>query len=144
MSLPIGNAIAAAATILASAGVVIAWILSTQKKHEDRLNLLRNAMERGQSLDADLVNKVAPLSYTSSRAMNRKPLSAGQGLRVAGAIVIAFGIGFAVFGGFISLVDDRALFPMVGVGALFCCVGMGLFAASKFIRSESDAADIQA
>ena len=55
----IGYVIAVAAALLAVASVFIAFIISSQKRHQARLDLLRYAVERGMTLDVDLLNKIA-------------------------------------------------------------------------------------
>jgi hypothetical protein len=140
-SIPLGNAIAVAATLLALAGVFIAFILSSQKKHQARLDLLRYAVERGMTLDVELINKISFADAVRTGAVPRRP---GRGSLVAGILIIAYGVGFAVLASFIGAVDKSALIPMLGVAALFICFGVGFLIVSAILRRESNGADSKA
>jgi hypothetical protein len=124
--------------ILAIAAIFIVWIITSQRKQQARLDLLRNALERGVPLDVDLVNRVASPRAPGS---NVQPISPGQGTRVAGIVIIAFGAGFGIFACFIALVNSSGLYPMLGVAAMFCSVGVGLLIASKTIRNDRRGTD---
>ncbi|HEX3471288.1 MAG TPA: DUF6249 domain-containing protein [Silvibacterium sp.] len=131
--LAIGNAIAVAATLLAIAGVLIAIITSNQKKHRAKLDFLRAAMERGVELNAELIDKVM---HPNRTAAGRQPLSRGQGARTTGILVIAFGVGYAIFAFFISAIAPDARLPMLGVACMFGCVGIGLLVVSWVLQRE--------
>src|SRR5580692_4867326 len=108
----IGNAIAVAATLLAIAGVLIAIIISNQKKNQAKLDFLRCAMERGVVLDSELIDKVM---HPNRTAPGKWALPPGQGARVAGILVIAFGVGYAVLASFIAIVSPNPRLPMMRV-----------------------------
>ena len=127
-----GNAITAAAALLAVSGVLIAIIISIQKHKQAKLDLLRSAIERGDSLSPELIDKVM---RPKAGGVDRRPFPPGKGALVAGMSVIAFGVGYAVFSGFISLIAPSALFPMLGVSCLFLCIGIGLLVISRVLRS---------
>jgi hypothetical protein len=131
--IPLGNAIAVAATVLAIAGVLIALITSNQRTKHAKLDFLRNAMERGVTLDPQMIDNVM---RPNKSAAGKQPLPRGQGARVAGILVIAFGIGYVVFACLIALVAPTALLPMLGVACLFLCIGIGLLVVSKVLRSD--------
>ena len=140
-SIPLGSAIAIAAALLAVAGVFITFILSSQKKHQARLDLLRHAVERGMTLDVELIDKIARADAARTNAEPRRP---GRGSRVAGILIVAYGVGFALFACFIGTVDQSALIPMLGVAALFICFGVGFFIVSRMLRREAHDADPKA
>ena len=129
----IGNAIAVAATLLAIAGVLIAIIISNQKKNQAKLDFLRSAMERGVALDAELIDKVM---HPNRTAAGKRALPPGQGARVAGILVIAFGVGYAVLASFIAVISPDARLPMMGVACMMGCIGIGFLVVSKVLRSE--------
>lgn len=131
--IPIGNAIAVAAALLAIAGVLIAIITSNQKNKQAKLDLLRNAMEHGVALSPELIDKVM---HPNQGAAGKRALPRGQGACVAGILVIAFAVGYAILGFFIALDSPSARMPMLGVACLFLCVGVGLLVVSKVLRSE--------
>jgi hypothetical protein len=140
-SMPLGTAIAAAAAMLAVAGVVIAFILSSQKKHQARLDLLRYAVERGLTLDVELIGRIASADAPGSKSRMSRP---GRGSRVAGILITAYGVGFAIFAFFIGAVSRSALIPMLGVSTLFICVGVGFLIVSSTLRREATDADPEA
>ena len=140
-SIPLGNAIAVAAALLAVAGVFIVFILSSQKKHQARLDLLRYAVERGATLDVELIDKIARADATRTNAGPGRP---GRGSRLAGILIVAYGVGFAIFACFIGSIDNSALIPMLGVGALFVCFGVGFLIVSRMLRREASDADPKA
>jgi Domain of unknown function (DUF6249) len=137
-SMAIGNAIAVAATLLAIAGVLIAIITSTQKNNQAKLDFLRNAMERGVELNPELIDKVM---HPNKTAAGKRALPRGQGARVAGILVIAFGVGYAVFAFFIAVISPDARLPMLGVACMIGCIGIGLLVVSKVLRSEPSVTD---
>jgi hypothetical protein len=134
----VGNAIAVAATLLAIAGVLIAIITSNQKNSQAKLDFLRSAMERGAALNPELIDKVM---HPNRNPASKRPLARGQGAYVAGILVIAFGVGYAIFGFFISLIAPNARLPMLGVACLFGCIGIGLLVVSRALRSERGVTD---
>jgi hypothetical protein len=134
----IGNAIAVAATLLAIAGVLIAVVTSRRLRYQAKLDFLRTAMERGVPLDPESIDKVM---HPSRTAAAKRALPRGQGARVAGILTIAFGVGYAVFAGFIALVSPSALFPLLGVACLFIFVGIGLLVVSRVLRNEPGVTD---
>jgi hypothetical protein len=136
--LAIGNAIAVAATLLAIAGVLIAIIVSNQKNKQAKLDFLRSAMERGAPFDPELIDKVLRPNKTVAR---KQALPRGQGALVAGIIVIAFGVGYAILGSFIAMISPDARLPMLGLACLFACIGIGLLVVSKVLRRERNVTD---
>jgi hypothetical protein len=140
-SIPLGNAIAVAAALLAVAAVLIAFILSSQKKHQARLDLLRYAVERGMTLDVESIGKIAAVVAARTNAEVRRP---GLGSRVAGILVVSYGVGFALFACFIGAVSKDALIPMLGVATLLICLGVGFLIVSNMLRREANHADPKA
>jgi hypothetical protein len=139
-SIPLGNAIAVAAALLAVAGVFVVFIISSQKKYQARLDLLRYAVERGMTLDVELINKIARADVPKPGAGSRP----GRGSLVAGILILAYAVGFAVFACFIGATDRGALIPMLGVAALFMSFGIGLLIVSRTLRREARDTDPKA
>jgi Flp pilus assembly protein TadB len=140
-SIPFGTAIAVAAALLAVAGVFIAFIISSQKRHQARLDLLRYAVERGMTLDVELIDKVTRAVPARTTASPRHP---GRGARVAGILTVAYGVGFGLFACLIGSVSKSALVPMLGVAVLFLCLGIGLLLVSRTLRREAKDVDPRA
>jgi hypothetical protein len=127
--LAIENAIVVAATLLAIAGVLIASITAKQKNNQAKLDFLRSAMERGAEVNAELIDKVM---HPNRTAAGRRPLRRGQGARIAGILVIAFGVGYTIF-------DARL--PMLGVACLLGAIGIGLLLVSRVVRNDRSFSD---
>jgi len=134
----IGNAIAVAASLLAIAGVLIAIITSNQKNNQAKLDFLRNAVERGVELHPDLIDKIM---HPNRNAAGKQALPRGQGSLAAGILVIAFGVGYAIFACVIAIIAPSARLPMLGVACLFICIGIGLLVVSKVLRSKRSVMD---
>jgi len=134
----VGNAIAVAATFLAIAGVLIAIITSNQKNHQARLDFLRSAMDRGVELNPELIDKVM---HPNRNPAGKQALPRGEGARVAGIVVIAFGVGYALLASLIAIRFPDARLPMLGVACLFVCIGIGLLVVSRVLRSERSVTD---
>jgi Domain of unknown function (DUF6249) len=133
-----GTAIAVAATLLSISGVLIAIITSSQKRNQAKLDLLRSAIEHGTILTPELIDKVMHPERIARRGPALRP---GQGSRLAGILVIAFGAGYVVMAYFIGIASPSALLPMLGVACLFVFTGIGLLVVSRVLRSEHSAAD---
>ena len=136
--LAMGNGIAVAATLLAIAGVLIAIIIAKQKNNQAKLDLLRSAMERGVELNGELIDKVM---HPNRAATGRRPLPPGQGARMAGILVIAFGVGYAIFAFFIAAIAPDARLPMLGVACMLSAVGVGFLVVSRVLRKEHSVSD---
>jgi hypothetical protein len=122
------------------AGAIVAvafWIFLTAsaiagmkydfRKRQLAMDSLRAAIERGQSLDPAVVEKLL--------AQQRGPHADGlqdleQHLRIGGVITIAAGIGVLIAAFFVGLQFPIARLPMLGAGALAVCVGLGLLVAA--------------
>lgn len=130
-TISIANALTVVGILFSLAAVVIAIILTLQKRNQSRIELLRAAIERGTSLDDGSLTK---LLSSHPPAPPREPLPRGRGALVAGIIVISFGVGYGILGYCIFLIAPAALFPMMGIACLFCCCGMGLMIVSKALQ----------
>ena len=140
-SIPLGTAIAVAAALLAVAGVCIALILSAQKRHQARLDLLRYAVERGMTLDVELIGKLTQAEGAMPGGPGSWPRRPGRGARIAGVLTTAYGAGFAIFACLIGSTTRGALVPMLGVAALFLCMGVGFLIVARMLSREEKEAD---
>lgn len=118
----IGIAFWAFVTISAVAGIV-----SDYKRRKAAIEPLRLAIERGQALDPELVEKL--LGHDGHDA----PLDPAL-LQIGGIITIAAGAGVALFAVFLSRLFPQWLLPIVGLGVLAICVGVGLLVAARVLR----------
>jgi len=91
----------------------------------ERQRTLRAALERGQPIDPAVLQNLAA---KSERIRSPERLQGG------GVIVIAAGIGLAILGYFISHGspgDQDAQMPLLGVGAMVACIGVGMLVAAR-------------
>jgi hypothetical protein len=106
----------------------VSGIVADYKKRKAALAPLTAAIERGQQLDPALVERL----MAPEKDSGPNPLY----LRVGGIIVLAAGVGVLVLAFFISQVEPRALYPILGGGAVTVCVGVGLMVAARAIEAH--------
>jgi hypothetical protein len=121
---------------VAFAAIVIAYLFYLQKQHQSKLEFLQKALERGQTLDTEMLKELTAPALFPVKPKKSRPLH--QSLRVGGIITSAVGIGFSVFGYCLSFIDNKAFFALLGISALIVCVGIGQLVAGKSIaKAES-------
>ena len=96
------------------------------RKKQLAIEAVKFAIEHGQPMDAAVLDRLLSPDKSSGNGAQR-------GLVVGGIIVLAFAVGLGVLAFFISLVDQRALFPMLGAACLLLCIGAGLVIAGRFL-----------
>jgi hypothetical protein len=102
----------------------VAGVVGEYKKRQLAYQALRAALERGQSLDPAVVDR---LMAPEPRPESINPLH----LRIGGIMTIASGIGVAG----LSFFDPGSLgavghLPLLGLGGVALCVGVGLLIAA--------------
>jgi hypothetical protein len=130
-------------TIVSVVGTIAGSIVRTTKKKAE-LELIRLVIEKGQTLDPELLDKLMPVK---ARANAPTPEEISTGLQIGGIMGFAFAVGLVVLGYFLSGIADAnpKTFPALqGAGGLFFCLSVGLFVASKVVRSKSKSADNRA
>ena len=126
------GAIAAVAfwTFVAIVVVATAWKEFALKRETERT--IRTAIEKGQQLDAGLVEKMLKPRRSRDR----------DGLVIGGAVCLAVGLGMPVMGYFISLGgDNEAVYPMAGVGVLMAMIGISLLVARRFVSKSGTSSE---
>ena len=115
---------------LASLGfwVFLAFVVAAQTWRKVTLRreahaTIRLAIEKGQVLDPLLVERLLR--------------TRGDDLSRPAAVFISMGIGFPALGYFISRTDQDALYPFLGIGALFLMMGLA-FAVLWALSAKSD------
>ena len=109
--------------------VSVGGMLFNYLSRRDMQKTLQIAMQRGETLDPALIEKVMGESV-------QKPGNMRRDLAIGGIVTLFAGIGVGVGGYFISLQAPEALMPMIGAGAIAAVVGLGLFVASRFVARE--------
>jgi hypothetical protein len=108
----------------------VAGIVADYKKRGLALEPLRAAIERGQQLDPQLIERLmAPDRHD-------EPLNPLY-LKVAGIVTIAAGVGVAVLSFFVSQVAPISFYPVLGAGIVAVCVGVGLLVAARVVESHN-------
>jgi hypothetical protein len=108
----------------------VAGIVADYKKRGLALEPLRAAIERGQQLDPQLVER---LMAPDRHGEPLNPLY----LKVGGIVTIAAGIGVAVLSFFVSQVAPISFYPVMGGGLVAVCVGVGLVIAARVVESHN-------
>jgi hypothetical protein len=104
----------------------VAGIVGEYKKRQLSIEPLRAAIEKGQQLDPNVVERL--MAPAHREGIN--PLA----LWVAGVIVIASGVGVALLAFFLAHIAPLAFWPVLGGGVLALCVGVGLVIAARIAQ----------
>jgi hypothetical protein len=114
-------------TVTAVSGLVFEY-----KKRGLELEPLRAAIERGQQLDPAIIERLMQRDRQSSEL---EPLH----FRVGGIMTIAGGIGFGLLSLVIGRLAEKAFLPLLGVGGVALCVGIGLLITAGVIERQPKA-----
>jgi hypothetical protein len=123
-----GIAVVAVFFWLVIGGVAIAGIIHEYRKRELALQPLRTAIEHGQQLDPEIINRLL------GKDEQPEPLDPRL-LQVGGIITVASGLGVGVLSIFVALVFPPYHWLVLGIGLLAVCVGVGLLIAGRALRS---------
>ena len=126
MSVDISAAVAAASFWAFVAVCVVAGALSSIFRHRETQKTIRQAMEHGQSLDPDTLERLLQ--------SNRPPKASRGGFLFGGIMLLAMGGGIAVMGWFASRTDPGVLNQGLGVGSLVGLLGVGLLVVGLVTR----------
>lgn len=103
------------------AAVVVGGMWYAAREKETEHETLRRMIESGKPVDEKMMEKVLGGSSETHRD-----------LRIGAYIVLAAAPGLAILGFFISLIEEKALYPLLGVAGLVAFVGIGLYVAANF------------
>ena len=104
--------------------IVVAGIWDNIRKREAQHETLRRAIESGQPLDDELVDKL--LAITSGNK------NLARDLKVSALILAFIAPGMALLGWFLSISGEPELFMvLLGVGALIGAIAIGLAVAAS-------------
>jgi hypothetical protein len=127
--MPFGPFSAAVALFAFLAVSAVAGIVGDYKKRKLALEPLRAAIERGQPLDPQIVERL----MAPERAEGLNPTH----LRTGGIITTSVGVGLAVLAPFIAQSESLAFYPLLGSGALVVCIGLGLIIAARSLERHA-------
>jgi hypothetical protein len=111
----------------------VAGIVGDYKKRRAALEPLRAAIERGQTLDPSVIERLMAPEPRDDRLNTVH-------LRVGGVITIASGIGVAIFSLFLGVFAPLAKLPLLGLGCVAICVGLGLIVAARVAERHQQTA----
>jgi len=114
---------------LAVAVAAVAGIVADYKKRGLAIEPLRAAIERGQPLDPQLVER---LMAPESRDERLNPLY----LKVGGIITIASGVGVAILAFLLAQLVPVAFYPVLGAAAVATCTGVGLLISARVAEGQ--------
>lgn len=104
----------------------VASIVADYKKRQLALEPLRAAIEKGQQLDPNIVERLmAPAHNGGVNA---------AGLWVWGIIIISAGVGTAILAFMLAHVASEAFWPVLGGGMVAICIGTGLVIAARIVQ----------
>jgi len=106
----------------------VAGIISEYKKRQMELEPLRTAIERGQQLDPAIIERLMAREAYQNQEID--PVH----LRVGGIICIAAGIGLALLSPTVQVALPMWVFPLLGIGVLAVCVGIGLLVSARVVE----------
>ncbi len=90
-------------------------------------------MEHGAQIDAVLLDRL--LSHQKHADAQEQAVDPRL-LKIGGIITIAAGIGLLPLGLFIRQVHELAVYPIMGIGVLAICVGIGLLISARVMARE--------
>lgn len=114
--------------------VVVAGVWKEIAIRRDTQTTIRLAIEKGQSLDPALVEKLL-----------RPGGSPAAGVLTGGAVLVAIGLGLPSLGAMLSLGGRQGVvYPLTGAGMLVLLVGVALLLVWRFQRQTQLVADVRA
>jgi hypothetical protein len=106
----------------------VAGIVADYKKRRVAFEPLRAAIERGQTLDPALVERL----MAPERDAGINPVH----LQVGGIITLSAGVGIGLLAFFLYPVAPISLYPVLGGGIVVVCVGLGLVLAARAVARQ--------
>lgn len=108
---------------------VIVWIVSyfNSRKRTTIHETLRHAIDKGQELSPDLLEKMSLVTDPVRADLRR------------GVLFLAFGAAFAVLAAIIGMEESEALTPMLGVATFPIFLGIAYIGLWAFGRGKSEA-----
>jgi hypothetical protein len=105
--------------LIATAAVVALWFQLRYRGRRDVLETVRAAIDKGQPLTPELIEQLTDGPRGPERDLRR------------GVVLMAVGIGFAVFG--LVLGEPHAMKPLIAVGAVPFLIGVAYLGLWRFM-----------
>jgi len=113
------------------AAVVLGGIWYDIRRRAEQQKTIRSIVESGQQLDQKMLESILATEKAD-------PIKTSKDMKLAAIIIFFVGVGMVIFGILVGMQDQRALFPMMGIGGLMFAIGAGLWLASQFIAKNND------
>lgn len=110
------NALVPIFFFLAIFGIVALKVWRRLMVERERQQTIRLAIERGQALDAALVEKLLAPTITTPSNPFTWPVA-----------ILSAGVGLGIFGAFMRQIEETAFWSLVGIGCMVAIIGAGLF-----------------
>jgi hypothetical protein len=107
------------------AAVVVAETWAKAKNRAADREMLRRLIESGKPIDQSLLDQV----------LGERKERPDRGLKIGGIIVLSLAPGMVIFGLMLGQ-NDAEIHPMIGIGGLLACLGVGLLVASVVARKS--------
>ncbi|MDG1826904.1 MAG: DUF6249 domain-containing protein [Henriciella sp.] len=103
------------------------WLYShfNYKKRATAHETLRHAVDKGQQISPDLIEKMSSLSDPIKSDLRR------------GVLFIAFGIAFIILGSFVSTHEGEPMGPMLGIASFPIIMGLAYLGLWRFSHDRS-------
>jgi Domain of unknown function (DUF6249) len=112
----------------------VAGMITEYKKRRLQLEAVRAAIERGQPFDPALVDRL--IGKDNLIGKDKPEEESPLGLRIAGIVTIASGLGIDLLSFFVFPVAPLAFYPIIGVGVVAVCVGVGLLICARVVERD--------
>ena len=123
--LGIGAGLAALAFWGFIAAAVVGSYWDAIRKRETQHETIRRAIESGQPLDEEMMEKLTALNSSGSGRVDRD-------FKVAALWILPISAGMVVFAFFLGFLEPQARTVMLGVAGLLAVLGIGFFLAAKY------------
>jgi Domain of unknown function (DUF6249) len=111
--------------------VAVAGMAYDYRKKQLEMEALRSAIEHGQNLDPAIVQKLLGHYH---QPPTDQPQDLRPYLHIGGIITISAGIGIALASLWVGLQFPVVKFPILGIGAIAVCIGIGLLLSARALK----------
>jgi hypothetical protein len=110
------------------AAIAVAGISAQFFKHRETQKTIRQAIDKGQALDADTLSQL--VAATSPPVPNRR------GLVFVGVLLLCIGVGIGLIGWFGSFDKPEMLHQGLGAASLVCLLGLPFLIAAWMAKPD--------
>jgi hypothetical protein len=118
---------------------LVTAICADAYRKKAKLEILRLAIEKGQTLDPALVDKL--LAFGEQTSLSQSHGTPAARLRFIGLMCLGCGVGLTLFGYFLRDGDPKAFATMRGAGAFIISMAVVWFIAAILARRKATSVD---